>query len=84
MLLCSDGLSDMLLPEEIETLIQRERDPRRLSHLLIDAALEKGGYDNVTVVVIMRAPTPTDEQRALPVGMESSQGSRSNEGESTI
>lgn len=62
-LLCSDGLSDMMLDTELEAYCKQERDPRRLARVLVDAACERGGNDNVTVLVIMRAPGPPQEER---------------------
>lgn len=49
-LLCSDGLTDMVEDDEIEALLQRSPDdPTRT---LLDAALDAGGLDNVTIVVV--------------------------------
>jgi len=52
-LLCSDGLSDMLATTVIErTVRQRAGDPRVVAQALIDAANEAGGTDNVTAVYV--------------------------------
>jgi protein phosphatase len=51
-LLCSDGLTDMLEDAGIGRLISRHPAPRDAAEALIEAALEKGGKDNVTVVVV--------------------------------
>src|SRR5699024_4529457 len=57
LLLCSDGLSDYLLPEEIRSAVATPaRD--EAAQALIDAALAAGTRDNVTVVV---ADVVTDE-----------------------
>ena len=51
LLLCSDGLSDMLTGAAIErTVRQHAGDPPAVAHALIDAANAAGGKDNVTVV----------------------------------
>lgn len=47
-LLCSDGLSDMLSDDEIETILGEEDPAVRL----VEKAKEAGGKDNVTVIVI--------------------------------
>ncbi len=47
-LLCSDGLTNFVSDREIRSLIFDDTDP---AAALISAALEAGGYDNVTVVV---------------------------------
>ena len=54
LLLCSDGLTDLLSDEEIQEVIQRlplEQAPDRL----ISLANTRGGHDNTTVV-LLRAP----------------------------
>jgi serine/threonine protein phosphatase PrpC len=53
MLLCSDGLSDMLATTVIErTVRQRAGDPGVVAQALIDAANDAGGKDNVTAVYV--------------------------------
>ena len=66
-LLCSDGLSDMMMDADLEAYSKQERDPRRLARVLVDAACERGGNDNVTVLVVMRAPAPAQEERDNPM-----------------
>jgi PPM family protein phosphatase len=51
-LLCSDGLTDMLSEEEIASaLVDAERDPARAAGALVAAANAAGGEDNITVVL---------------------------------
>ena len=50
-LLCSDGLTEMLSRDEIATILQAEPEPARASERLVYAANEAGGRDNVTAVV---------------------------------
>lgn len=50
-LLCSDGLTDMLSNFEISDLMHRSADAEACANALIRAALDKGGRDNITVVV---------------------------------
>jgi serine/threonine protein phosphatase PrpC len=53
LLLCSDGLSDMLTSEEMRTLTERHAgNPQAAVEELIDAANEKGGKDNISVVLV--------------------------------
>ena len=55
-LLCSDGLSEMVSDARIEELLAGHRgDPDASAAALIQAALDGGGHDNVTVVVLARA-----------------------------
>lgn len=50
-LLCSDGLTDMLSNFEIADIITNNDDPQKCAQELIDAALERGGRDNITVIL---------------------------------
>jgi len=50
-LLCSDGLTEMVPDEEILGVLQSETEPSGASQRLVDRANELGGKDNVTVVV---------------------------------
>jgi serine/threonine protein phosphatase PrpC len=51
-LLCSDGLSDMLADDEVaEIIAASDGDPARSAEALVAAANERGGEDNVTVIL---------------------------------
>lgn len=50
-LLCSDGLTDMLTNVEIDGIMCDTVTAEECAQRLVDAALEKGGKDNVTVIV---------------------------------
>ena len=50
-LLCSDGLTDMLTNLEIDGIMSSTESAEDCVKKLIDAALEKGGKDNVTAIV---------------------------------
>ena len=53
LLLCSDGLSDLLTAAEILAIAESyDGQPESVPQALIDAALEAGGRDNVSVVFI--------------------------------
>ncbi|MFA0811966.1 PP2C family protein-serine/threonine phosphatase [Microbulbifer epialgicus] len=69
LLLCSDGLSSEVAKEKITRIIAENRDNRRIVDLLISAALDAGGKDNITVQVIdapPQAPAPTEAPSNLP------------------
>jgi serine/threonine protein phosphatase PrpC len=52
-LLCSDGLSDMVPEARIsEILLEASEDPERPARSLLSAALDAGGNDNITVIVV--------------------------------
>ncbi|MFN2557563.1 MAG: PP2C family serine/threonine-protein phosphatase [Nitriliruptorales bacterium] len=63
-LLCTDGLTDMVRPSEISRLLAADESAQRLCDQLVDQAVAEGGRDNVTVVVISldaRPPVPGGE-----------------------
>jgi len=51
-LLCSDGLSKMVSDDAIERLLVAEADLEAAVYGLIEAANDRGGKDNVTVVLV--------------------------------
>jgi protein phosphatase len=50
-LLCSDGLTNMVPDEEIARTLQAETNPERACKQLVAQANELGGEDNITVIV---------------------------------
>ena len=51
-LICSDGLTDMLEDKEIEAILSQKREVKEIVEELIRIALERGGTDNITVIVL--------------------------------
>ncbi len=51
-LLCSDGLSDLISKREIELILNQPHTVEEKVRSLIHAAKQKGGYDNITVVLV--------------------------------
>jgi protein phosphatase len=51
-LLCSDGLSDLVTPEQLLAEVQAHADLDELASALVDAANGAGGHDNISVVVV--------------------------------
>jgi PPM family protein phosphatase len=51
LLFCSDGLTRMVTEPEIAGVLQSETDPGSAAQKLVNLANERGGMDNVTVVV---------------------------------
>ncbi|MGE3840595.1 MAG: PP2C family serine/threonine-protein phosphatase [Vicinamibacterales bacterium] len=51
LLLCSDGLSDVVTDAAMAILLAADRPPQETADRLIEAALQGGGPDNVTAVV---------------------------------
>jgi len=63
-LLCSDGLSDVVAPERMLQLVVGF-DPASATDQLIQAALDRGGPDNVTVQVIEPLGSPRTDQAVV-------------------
>jgi protein phosphatase len=51
LLLCTDGLTDMLEDDDIAAILQQTSAPQDACDRLIAAALDRGGKDNVTVAL---------------------------------
>lgn len=51
-LMCSDGLTNMLEDEEIRRIVDRQRDIVEKAEKLVEATNENGGRDNITVILI--------------------------------
>lgn len=52
LLLCSDGLSGFCSDQEIQDVLSADESAEELVNHLLDAALEKGGKDNISVAVV--------------------------------
>lgn len=53
LLICSDGLSDLVKAADITQILERyDGDPRRIAQLLVKAANSAGGRDNISVVFV--------------------------------
>ncbi len=51
-LLCTDGLTGMLPDEKIAEILDLGGEPNGICKMLIDAANDNGGKDNITVIVV--------------------------------
>ena len=61
LLLCSDGLSDVVEPAQIRKVLLRVGNAHRAARELVTVANEQGGPDNITVIVV----DAVDEATAL-------------------
>ncbi len=67
-LLCSDGLTDMVTEEQIAAILEAEPSPQRGADRLIKAANRAGGIDNITVVVLDAISEDGDREEPLGGG----------------
>ena len=50
LLLCSDGLSDMVPDDRIEQILRSEQSVDKAVKVLMSEALNNGGRDNITII----------------------------------
>jgi serine/threonine protein phosphatase PrpC len=62
--LCSDGLTRHVKPNEIASIVTQEDDPEIASQRLIDLANERGGEDNVSAIIVALDGVESDEDTA--------------------
>ncbi|MEO5889971.1 MAG: protein phosphatase 2C domain-containing protein [Ferruginibacter sp.] len=65
-LLCSDGLTDMITAGKIVSLLSSGKDLRTKGQLLINAANEAGGRDNITVAMVYNDKSPVKHEVTKP------------------
>jgi len=51
-LLCSDGISEYVPEDEVGEVLTKQPSPARAAQKLIELALERGGADNATAIVV--------------------------------
>ena len=51
-LMCTDGLTNMVRDEEILDIVRSEKEPETIAHKLVRMANDNGGRDNITVTII--------------------------------
>lgn len=64
-LLCSDGLTDMVEDEQITQILMDQKELPAAGSALVEAALQGGGKDNITVLLLRVHEVP-DLPRARP------------------
>jgi serine/threonine protein phosphatase PrpC len=67
-LLCSDGISEYVQENEVGEVLTKQPSPARAAQKLVDIALERGGGDNATAVVVRvleagEDPVPAEQRR---------------------
>jgi serine/threonine protein phosphatase PrpC len=51
-LLCSDGLTDLVSDDHIASILTQEMDPKKVCDRLLTLALDRGGVDNITALIV--------------------------------
>ncbi|MBM4425970.1 MAG: serine/threonine-protein phosphatase [Chloroflexi bacterium] len=51
-LLCSDGLTDLVWDDEIQQIIRSKKDLKSAAEALVSIANQRGGHDNITTVLL--------------------------------
>lgn len=67
-LLCSDGISEYVQENEVGDVLTKQPSPARAAQRLVEMALERGGGDNATAVVVRvleagEDPVPAEQRR---------------------
>jgi PPM family protein phosphatase len=64
LLLCSDGLTDMVWADEIQKILVEAESPKVAVQQLVAEANERGGHDNITVIVMtVPKPRPPEDKK---------------------
>lgn len=70
-LLCSDGLSDCVRTEKIEQILNKEGTDQEKVDELIQAALDGGGNDNITIILVSASKNQSKAESDTHVPEES-------------
>lgn len=68
-LLCSDGLTEELDDDVIEAVLAAGRPADETTHELVEMAIDRGGSDNITAVVIDVVDLPVDVEADIVVDL---------------
>jgi PPM family protein phosphatase len=71
--ICSDGLSDKLKPEEIAGVVKCN-PPQEAGRILVDLANERGGDDNITIIIIKITGVRSSQQKTEDLNPDGAAG----------
>jgi PPM family protein phosphatase len=74
-LLCTDGLSNMVQDNELAQIVAASTAPQQACDRLVDLSNERGGLDNITVLVarVLAQPVPSTVPGGRVLGLASAQ-----------
>ncbi|MCJ7436020.1 MAG: protein phosphatase 2C domain-containing protein [Anaerolineales bacterium] len=61
-LLCSDGLTDLVWEDEVFKIVRSKKELNSAAEILVNTANERGGHDNITVI-LMEVPKLEEMQK---------------------
>jgi len=79
LLICSDGLTNMLSDDTIAQTLRRHADPQQAADTLVDMANQAGGDDNITVI-LLDALSDGGERAAMTAAEPEAEPSLENSG----
>lgn len=62
-IICSDGLTNEVGDADIERIVGHHDDPQQAAEELVRTAVENGGRDNVTVIVVALDAADEDDSK---------------------
>jgi len=69
-LLCSDGLWDMMSDDQIYTVLRQDKPAKKLCETLIKMANNAGGHDNITAIIIQHIENQEASDTKTPMEFE--------------
>jgi serine/threonine protein phosphatase PrpC len=76
LLLCSDGLSDMIGNTTITTILTADKNLKEKARALVKAANDAGGKDNITVVLVQNDKLRSQHLATKPVAAKKNEATR--------
>ena len=64
LLLCCDGVNDRLSDDEIQKIVRDSPDPDTACKKIVDMANEKGGFDNISLIILSAGGPDTKENES--------------------
>ncbi|NCD72423.1 PP2C family protein-serine/threonine phosphatase [Mucilaginibacter agri] len=74
LLLCSDGLTDMVNKQDITDILTASMPLKEKCKLLVNAANQNGGRDNITAVLVQNDKASSQHEATMPSSSSKSKG----------